>query len=62
MRRQIDIRVPRFNKRIEPTFIALKELGGSGSNDEILGCIIIDLNIPDDVVDIPHNDSTSLTE
>lgn len=62
MRRQIDRRVPSFDQLIVPTFNALKELGGSGSNDEILNRIISDLNIPDDVVDIPHNDSTTLTE
>ena len=62
MRQQIDKRVPSFDQLIVPTFLALKKLGGSGSNDEILNQIIDDLNIADDVVDIPHNGSTSLTE
>lgn len=62
MRQQIDKRVPSFDQLIVPTFVALKELGGSGSNDEILNQIINDLNIADDVVDIPHKGSTSLTE
>lgn len=62
MRQQIDKRVPTFDQLIVPTFAALKELGGSGSNDEILNQIVSDLNIADDVVDIPHKGSTSLTE
>ena len=41
---------------------ALQELGGSGNNDEILNRIIIDLNIADDVADIPHRGNPSKTE
>ncbi len=37
-----------------PTFVALKELGGSGTNDEILNQVIKDLNISDEVADITH--------
>lgn len=61
-RQKTDKRVPTFDQLIVPTFNALKELGGSGSNDEIIDRIISDLNIPDDVVDISHNGSTTLTE
>ena len=42
--------------------MALKELGGSGNNDEILACVIKNLNLPDEVVDFPHNGSASLSE
>ena len=52
MRNKIDSRIPRYNKLIMPTFVALKELGGSGTNDEILNQVIKDLNIPDEVADI----------
>ena len=62
MRQSIDARVPRYVDLIVPTFVALKELGGSGSNNEILNRIIDNLKIPDDVVDIAHKGSTSLTE
>ena len=54
MRNKIDSRIPRYNKLIMPTFVALKELGGSGTNDEILNQVIKDLNIPDEVADITH--------
>ena len=54
MRNKINSQIPRYNKLIQPVFLALKELGGSGTNDEILNQVIKDLNIPDDVADITH--------
>lgn len=62
MREKIDKRIPKYHQLIQPTFNALQDLGGSGSNDEILNHIINALNLPDDVVDYPHLGSTSLTE
>ena len=57
MKRLLDKRIPRTRQLLLPTFIALQKLGGSGSNEEILNQIINDLNIPDEVADIPHDDS-----
>lgn len=54
--------VPRYTDLIVPAFLALKDLGGSGSNDEILACVINNLQLPDEVVDFPHKGSTSLSE
>lgn len=62
MRRKFDERIPRYTDLIVPAFLALKELGGSGNNDEILACVIKNLNLSDKVVDFPHNGSTSLSE
>ena len=62
MREKIDKRIPRYNQLIEPTFIALKELGGSGKNEEILNQIIADLKISDDVADIQHKGRTNKSE
>lgn len=62
MRQTIDPRVPRYNNLIMSTFIALKKLGGSGSNDEILEQVIEDLSLPDDVVDIPHKGNSNVSE
>jgi hypothetical protein len=45
-----------------PTFIALKKLGGSGTNDEILNQVINDLNLPDEVADITHNGNVNQSE
>ena len=61
-RQKIDKRIPRYGDLIAPTFSALKALGGSGNNDEILSQIIEDLHLTDDVVDIPHKGHESMTE
>ena len=45
-----------------PTFLALKELGGSGKNNEILDQIIKDLQISDGAVDIQHKGRTDKSE
>ncbi len=62
MARTKEIKVPNFDQLIEPTFKALKNLGGSGTNDEILSEIIKIMHLSNDVIDEPHNGSTSLTE
>jgi len=61
-RQRIDRRIPRYGDLIEPTFSALKLLGGSGSNDEILTQIIENMHLLDEIVDIPHKDHESMTE
>ena len=55
-------KVPSFSTLINPIFVALKEMGGSGTNSEILERITSNLNISDEVADYPHNESSSLTE
>ena len=62
MRKKKNDKIPSYDQLIMPTFNALKELGGSGSNDEIIDRIIVDLNIPNDIADIPHKGSATLTE
>jgi len=57
-----DRRVPKYFELIQPTFDALKKLGGSGTNGEILDQIIEDLKIPDEIANIPHNDSPTVTK
>ncbi len=54
--------IPQFYQLIVPTFSALKALGGSGGNNEILDKIIELMNLPDSVVDYPHLGSTTMTE
>ena len=61
-RQKIDARIPRYGDLIAPTFEALKQLGGSGSNDEILTKVIEILALTDEVVDIPHKGHESMTE
>lgn len=62
MKEKIDKRIPRYTSLIMPTFLALKELGGSGKNNEILDQIIKDLQISDEVVDIQHKGRTDKSE
>lgn len=53
--------VPKYSVLIEATFSALKELGGSGKNDEINQQAIQILNISDSVLEILHT-NTNMTE
>ena len=46
--------VPTYDQLIEPTFVALHRLGGSGSNDEIVERVIADRRLPGEVVEKPH--------
>ena len=62
IKEKIDARIPRYPMLIQPTFYALKQLGGSGNNEDILNQIIIDLNISDEVADIPHKGNPNKTE
>ena len=54
--------VPSFDQLILPTFLALKKLGGSGNNEEILEEIIAIMELPDEIVDVSHNGSLTQTE
>lgn len=49
-----NIVIPTYAQLIENTFIALKELGGSGKNTEINDKVAQLMNLPDDVLDVPH--------
>ncbi|MBR4909642.1 MAG: AAA family ATPase [Acidaminococcaceae bacterium] len=61
-RQQIDSRIPRYSKLLQPTFHALKALGGSGKNREILNQIIKDLEITEEVASILHKGNPNKTE
>ena len=62
MRAKVDTRVPRYNRLIIPTFNALRQLGGSGSNEEILNQVITDLAITDEIADISHQGNANMSE
>lgn len=61
-KKKLHPQLPRYTDLIIPTFSALKSLGGSGKNNEILDQIIIDLKIPEELVDISHKGSETKTE
>jgi len=50
--------VPTFDSMLLPTIQALQSLGGSGTTEEIYDKVVQILNLPDEVLDIPHG-STS---
>jgi restriction system protein len=49
--------VPSYPTLFEATFAALRTLGGSASNEELLERVIQDLALPPSVVEVPHGDS-----
>ena len=54
--------VPGYAVLVEATFLALKQLGGSGKNNEINDKTAEILGLSDEVLAIPHLDSSSLSE
>lgn len=54
--------VPNYAVLIEATYTALKQLGGSGRNDEINKTVYAILNVPDEVLEILHTGRTSFSE
>lgn len=54
--------VPNYAQLIEYTFFALKELGGSGNNTEINNKVAQLMKLSEDVLAIPHLNSSSLSE
>lgn len=56
-------KLPTFDQMMNPLLKALKELGGSGTIEEIYTKVTEDLNLSDEVVEILHNpDKSSQTE
>ena len=54
--------VPNYAQLIEYTFKAIKELGGSGKNTEINDKVAQLMNLSEEVLDIPHLNSSSMSE
>lgn len=53
MRRK-NTQVPTFDQLMNPTLKALRELGGSGTKQEIYEKVIEILKLPDEIIEIPH--------
>ena len=53
---------PTYTELIIPTYDALKQLGGSGTNNEIYERVIVNLNLSDEVLDEPHLGSLNQSE
>lgn len=53
---------PTYTELIVPTYEALKQLGGSGTNNEIYECVIANLHLSEEVLDEPHLGSINQSE
>lgn len=53
-----DKRIPKYWQMMTPTISALKNLGGSASIEELVDEVIQIMELPDEVADIPHGDSS----
>lgn len=54
--------IPNYATLIRYTFLALKQLGGSGKNNEINDKVAEIMQLSDEVLSVPHLNSTSLSE
>lgn len=54
--------VPNYSQLIEITYIAIRELGGSGKNNEINKKASQLMNLSDETLSIPHLGNTNLSE
>ena len=54
--------LPTFDELLIPTIKALKELGGSGTGEEINTKVYEIVNITDDVLQIPHGEDGAINE
>lgn len=54
--------MPTYDAMLLPTVEALKSLGGSGTIEEIYNQVAQLLEVPDEVLEIMHGNSTSQTE
>jgi hypothetical protein len=49
-------KVPTFDEMMWPRLLALKQMGGSASNQELLTCVMKLMAIPEEVQNLPHGD------
>jgi hypothetical protein len=56
------ILVPSFDELMWPAIRALKEMGGSGTNEELLAKVIQLEGLPPEVQAFPHNESERQTK
>lgn len=62
MNEDLKDQVPQRDQLFEPTLQALRDLGGSGSNDEIVERVEAILDIPEEVAEVSHLGSKTQTE
>jgi restriction system protein len=58
-----DEQLPKFYELMNPLLLALRDLGGSGSIEEIAGKVTESLDLPDAILNVPHDpEKSSQTE
>lgn len=55
-------KIPSYRDLMNPTLRALRDLGGSGSNNEIYEQVVENEEYTDDLIEIPHSEDASQTE
>lgn len=55
-------KIPTFDQLMNPLIKALRELGGSGTTDEIYERVIEILKLPDEVLEVLHGSKGAQTE
>ena len=51
--------IPTYDRLMNPVLQVLRQLGGSGSTDEIYQRVVENLKLPEDVLNVPHDPETS---
>ena len=55
-------RVPTFDQMMNPLLKALQQLGGSGTIDEIYAKVIENMELPDEIIELPHSNTSNQSE
>lgn len=58
MTNQLPLSIPTFDEMLLPTIQALQVLGGSGTNEEIFNKVAQIINLPDEVLNFPHGNTS----
>ena len=61
-RKDVPKEMPNYSDLINPTLVALQNLGGSATINEIYNEVIKDMQLSESIVDFQHSDKSSQTE
>jgi len=61
-RKDIPKGMPNYSDLINPTLVALQELGGSGTINEIYSEVLKNMQLSEKIIDFQHSDKSSQTE
>ena len=58
----MSLKVPTYDRLINPCYVAIKTLGGSASNEEIYDEVVRQLGLPEDVLDVQQPGHGSMSK